>query len=569
MGSDLGKAFRRHIPTLTAITVFSIFINLLMLTGPLFMLQVYDRVLSSRSEATLLALFALVAGLFAAMGVLDYVRGRVGARIGAGLQSDLDARVFQAGVRAPAKLAPQAATALSDLDAIQRFFSAPVSFAIFDIPWTPIFFAAIFLFHPLLGWLAVAGGLVLVLITLCNQILTRKSAGKMHRDANTSTRLAEQIRTQPETVIGLGMIGAAIRRWQGARGSALSSSLTFHDRSGGFTSFSKMLRMLVQSAILALGAWLVLQNELSAGAMIAGSVLLGRALAPVEQLIQGWGMVLRARQGWNSLGTLLTAVPESEPVTPLPDPQAKLVVKGVTVMMPGTSKPMLNQVSFAIGPGQALGVIGISASGKSTLARVLTGYLKPNMGEVRLDGATLAQYGPDGLAQHIGYLPQDVVLFDGTVAENIMRLQPESDPALAVRAAQAAAAHDVILQLKDGYDTRLGFGGVTLSGGQRQRVGLARALFGDPAIVILDEASSNLDAEGTQALNQTVAALKAAGKAVITIAHRPTAIAECDLVLVLANGAVQAFGPRDEVLRKALKNHSEIVALQKESQHAT
>lgn len=568
MTNELSKAFSRHIPTLGIITVFSVFINLLMLTGPMFMLQVYDRVLSSRSEATLLALFVLVAGLYAAMGILDYVRGRIGARIGAAFQADLDERVFQASVRAPTSLRSQAATALADLDAIQRFFASPVAFAIFDAPWTPIFFAAIFLFHPLLGWLAIGGGVVLIFVTVLNQILTRSASGEMHRDANISTRLAEEIRTEPETVIGLGMTGAAITRWQSARISALDSAISFSDRTGGFGSFSKMLRMFLQSAMLALGAWLVLQNELTPGAMIAGSILLGRALSPVEQLIQGWGGVLRAKQGRASLTQLLAGVPQTAAATPLPKPAAKLDVIGLSLFAPGGKNPLLRQVAFSINPGQAMGIIGESASGKSTLARVLVGILSPNAGEVRLDGATLEQYGPDGLADHIGYLPQDVVLFEGTVAQNIMRFKDDLDPALAVQAAKCAGAHEIILKLEGGYDTQIGYGGVSLSGGQRQRIGLARALFGDPAIVILDEASSNLDATGTRALNKTIGELKSAGKSVITIAHRPTAIAECDLVLVLANGAVQAFGPRDEVLRKTLKNHGEIAPQQKVIQNA-
>ncbi len=545
---------------LWAVGLFSVFVNLLLLTGPLYMLQVYDRVLGSRSEATLVALSVLVAALFLAMGILDHTRARIMARIGANIQDRLDRRVFAAALRRltlqPGD--PSAIAAQRDLESIQRLWASPVLIAVFDIPWTPFFVAAIFVFHPMLGWLAVAGGLFLVLLTLLNQRLTTTPLNRANNLNMTAERVSDLIKLEAEAVQALGMTGAAFDRWQKARATALAQSIAVGDLGGSFGAVSKTFRMFLQSAMLGLGAWFVLKGELSGGAMIAGSILMGRALQPIEQAVGQWSVVTRAQEANARLSELLARMPDDPPRTALPRPKAVLEAQGLSVVPPGETAAVLRMVSFRLEPGQAMGVIGPSGAGKSTLARALIGVWKPAGGKVRLDGATLDQYDPDILGSYIGYLPQRVTLFEGTIAENIARLQPGADPALIVQAAQRAAAHDMIVKLPDGYDTRVASLGGRLSGGQIQRVGLARALFGNPVILVLDEPNSNLDNDGTLALNTAIRTTKEAGGAVLIMAHRPAAIQECDLLLVLEDGMRRAFGPRDAVLREMVKNHAEI-----------
>jgi ATP-binding cassette subfamily C protein len=556
---ELRAARRQSRPYYWFVAVFSAFVNLLMLTGPLYMLQVYDRVLGSRSEATLIALSILVLFLYGMMGILDYVRGRIMGRVAARFQAALDLRVFDAVMRrSTAEPDALAQTGLRDLEAVQRLMASPVLLAAFDIPWTPFFIVAIFVFHPWLGYLALAGGLVLVVVTLVNQAVTRAPALKSNAAVLQAEQTAEQIRAEAEMVQALGMRGDAFRRWMAARGAALRGQIATADLTGTFTTVTKTLRLLLQSAMLGLGAYLVLQNQLTPGAMIAGSILMGRALAPVELAIGQWPLVTRARKGWQSLAQLLSETPEEPPRTALPRPAARLEVQQLTVVAPGEQQAALRLVSFALAPGQALGVIGPSGSGKSTLARALTGIWRPAGGKIRLDGAALDQYGPDVLGQHIGYLPQRVTLFDGTIAENIARLSSAPDAEKVVAAAQKADAHEMILKLPAGYDTRVSAAGGRLSGGQMQRIGLARALYGDPVILVLDEPNSNLDNEGSEAVNSAIRGFKAAGKSVLIMAHRPAAIRECDLLLMLENGSRVAFGPRDEVLQSMVRNHEQI-----------
>lgn len=555
----LSEAVRKHKGALLLVGLFTSFVNLLGLTGSLFMLQVYDRVLPSRSEPTLVLLLLLVVLLYASMALLDLIRGQVGGRIGAALQSDLDGPVFRATLMPPPEAQKEATTGLQDLEAVRRFLASPVAFAIFDLPFAPMFLGAIFLFHPYLGWLATGGGAVLVCLMLANQRASRAPADVAGRTAAGAVRVAEQVRQNAETVRSLGMADAATGRWRKERDSALQAEIALSDRNGSYGAVVKALRLLLQSAMLALAAWLVIRGEMTSGGMIASSILMGRALQPVEQLVGGWSSVVRATKGWASLKTLLGAVAAEPQRTTLPAPAARLQVSELTILPPGEQKPTLARVSFAIGPGQAMGVIGESAAGKSSLARALVGLWKPVAGEVRLDGARLDQYGPADLARSIGYLPQDVVLFDGTVAENIARLDPSPASEGVIRAATLAGAHEMILGLPKGYDTPVGATGARLSGGQKQRIALARALYQDPAIVVLDEPNSNLDAAGSEAVNAAIHALKAEGRIAIIMAHRPAALAECDLLLMLKNGQVAGFGPRDEVLRSVVANHAKIV----------
>lgn len=545
---------------LIAAFLFSVVVNLLMLTSPLYMLQVYDRVLISRSEPTLLALSLLAASMFVFMGILDHARTRVLARIGVRIQSTLDARVLSAAFRrltaAPGD--PMALSAQQDLDAVSRLWSSPVLTAILDLPWVPIFAAALFIFDPWLGWFAMGGAVVLVFVTLMNQRSTAPLTNEATAAALMADRRAENLKAESELVRSMGMTGHAFIRWQDLRGRALERATAAADVAGAYAITTRTLRLFLQSAILGLGAWLVLKGELSAGAMIAGSILMGRALQPIEVAIGQWQVLTRARTAGDRLSRLLTEVPPEQPRTALPRPAARIEVQGLTVVPPGERTPTLRNVSFRLEPGQAIGVIGTSGSGKSTLARAMTGVWPPAGGTIRLDGATLDQYDPDTLGSYIGYLPQRVSLFDGTIAENIARLDMKANPEQIVAAARKAAVHDLILKLPRGYDTPVSTMGGQLSGGQIQRIGLARAFFGDPVLLVLDEPNSNLDNDGSMALNQAIRAAKAGGSAVMIMAHRPAAIQECDLLMVMKDGLVQTLGPRDQVLREVVKNASEV-----------
>ncbi len=557
---ELAAAKGKGRPLYLTIFLFSFFVNLLMLTGPLYMLQIYDRVLGSRSKETLLALSVLVVFLFIAAGFLDYARSQINARLAVQLQSALDKRIFQAALRR-LTIAPNDQTALTaqqDLDAVQRYIASPAHLAMFDLPWSPLFFAAIFVFHPLLGWLALAGALCLIALTLLNRHMTRGPLTLATATAGQADRMAETLKTDSEVVQALGMTGAGFRRWHILRQTALAASVTAGDFGGLFTVTSKTFRLFLQSAMLGVGAYLVLQAELSAGAMIAGSILMGRALTPIETIVGQWALVQRSQEGWARLATLLTRQSPPKVKTALPRPRAALEVSTLTVVPPGSKHATVRMVSFTVHPGQALGIIGPSGSGKTCLARALIGVWPPASGQIRLADATLDQYEPDVLGSYIGYLPQSVSLFDGTIADNIARLVPNPDAAQVVAAAQRAAAHDMIVNLPDGYDTQVSAIGKQLSGGQIQRIGLARALFGNPVLLVLDEPNSNLDSDGSEALNQTIKTMKAAGNAVLIIAHRPAAIQYCDTLLVLDKGARRAFGPRDQVLRDMVRNHNDI-----------
>ena len=558
--AELRTARRESRKAMGAVFVFSAFVNLLMLTSSLYMLQVYDRVLGSRSVETLVALSVLVTFLFLAMGVLDHARARVMARIGARLQDGLDRRVFSASVRrltlSPGD--PAALAAQRDLEGLQRLWASPVLLAVFDIPWTPLFIAAIFVFHAWMGFLAIAGGVILVVVALLNQRSSELPLVRANSAGMQAERLSENLKSEADAVQALGMSAAGFDRWQKARGLALVQSLRAADVIGIYGTISKVFRMFLQSAMLGLGAWLVLRGELSSGAMIAGSILMGRALAPIEQAVGGWPLVSRAREGHARLADLLTRTPVPPPRTSLPRPKARLEAQNLSVVPPGDSQAVLRSVSFKLEPGQALGVIGPSGSGKSSLARALIGVWRPAGGKVRLDGAALDQYDPDVLGTYFGYLPQRITLFDGTIAQNIARLQENPDGLKVVAAAKKAAAHDMIVKLPEGYDTRISTLGGRLSGGQIQRIGLARALYGDPVILVLDEPNSNLDNDGSTALNLAIRDMKADGRAVLIMAHRPAAIQECDLLLVLEDGMRRAFGPRDQILRDMVKNHAEI-----------
>ena len=534
---------------LTRVGLFSVFVNLLMLTGPLFMLQIYDRVLSSRSEPTLVALFVLVAFLYLMMALLDHSRGLLVARVAARFQDRLDRRVLGAAMQRLAVRAgdPLAQTAQRDLDGIHRFVASRVFLALFDMPWAPIFLAAIFIFHPLLGLVALAGGAILVAVALANQRMTKGLQQRAMQLSEEATRLEGQIKNEAETIQSLGMMGTITARWEKARRATLEADVAAKDRADGFSTSSRTFRLFLQSAILAAGAWLVLQDALTPGAMIAASILLGRALAPVDATIGQWASVQRTQEGWRRLTQLLRETPPPGERTPLPRPDARLDVESITVTPPGESRYALRMVAFNLEPGQALGVIGPSGSGKSTLARALVGSWRLAGGRVLLGGAPLNQYEPDVLGRLIGYLPQRVTLFEGTIAENISRFDPDPDPNEIINAAHDAGVHDLIVSLPEGYDTRIDARGGMLSGGQVQRVGLARALYGSPVLVVLDEPDAHLDRDGVAALDRTIQDCRERGITMVIIAHRPAALQSCDMLLVLEKGTRVAFGPQAEV----------------------
>ena len=559
---ELWRALGGSSGALFGVVVFGIFANLLMLTAPLYMLQVYDRVLTSRSVETLVALSLLAGFFYLLMGVLDHARGRIMARVGAHFQRALDRRVFEAMLRKSAvRKDHPPVVGLRDLEAVQRLLGSPVVLAIIDLPWTPIFLFGIFVFHPWLGTLAFCGGAVLVFLAVLNQWLSRRLLSFANSATLDADLMADAIRAEAEMIQSMGMQRAVFDRWHLRRTDALCLSVAANDRGGIFANATKIMRLVLQSAMLGFGAWLVLRGELSPGGMIASSILMGRALVPVELVVGQWPIVQRGLKGWQMLGLLLSQVPPHPVKTPLPRPLARLDVRALTVVPPGQSMGALRGLGFALAPGIAIGVIGPSGSGKTTLARALTGVWRPAGGHIRLDGATLDQYDPETLGKYIGYLPQRVHLFDGTIAENIARFDPTAKTDDIITAARRAAAHDLILSLPKGYDTRMSPHGAQLSGGQLQRIGLARALYGDPVIVILDEPNSNLDNEGSIALNATVRWLKSEGRGVLIMAHRPAAIQECDHLLMLENGICTAFGPKDRVLRDMVKNASDIARL--------
>ena len=521
------------------------------------MLQVYDRVLGSRSVETLIALSGLVAFLYLIMGLLDYSRSRIMGRVAARFQSELDQRVFDAAIRKSSFVSDDnMSTGHRDLESIQRLISSPIMMAFFDLPWTPIFLFGIWIFHPWLGIFAICGGITIVLITVINQLVTRLPVGKSIKTSALADMLGDRLRAESETIYALGMRDAAYEYWNNWRSQSLVNQIRSADLSGTFSSMAKTFRLFLQSAMLGLGAYLVLRGEMTAGGMIAGSILLGRALAPIEQVVGQWQLVQRAAKGWNDLADLLTEIPPERLPVELPRPKARLEIRGLTLFAPGEREPTLSNISFKLQEGQAIGVIGASGAGKSTLVRAITGVWKPSAGLIQLDGASLDQYSPKDLGRYIGYLPQRIQLLEGTIADNIARLSKSADDISIVEAARQAGAHEMIIDMPRGYSTHISAGRGTLSGGQIQRIGLARALYGDPCLLILDEPNSNLDHEGSEAVNATIKRFKELGKSVLIVAHRPAAIAECDYLLVLEKGRMRTFGARDKVLSEVVKNHS-------------
>ncbi len=541
--------------SLFAIALISGVVNILALTSPLFMLQVYDRVLSSGSVPTLVGLSVLAAGLYLFQAALDILRARVLLRIGEHFDNKLSGRVHDAVVRLPllARIPGDGLQPLRDLDSVRGFLSGTGPTAFFDLPWIPLYLGICFLFHVWIGLTALFGAILLVLLTILANTLSQKWVSETIAQNMARNALLESTRRNAEVVAAMGLAGRMETRWRITNNAYLAANRRAGDVAGGLGGLSKAMRVMLQSAILAVGAWLVVEQKATGGVIIASSVMMGRALAPVDLAIANWKSFLLARQGWSRLKELLSRVPDRPPVTALPAPEKELRVEAVTILPPGERKPTVAQVGFTIIAGSALGIIGPSGSGKSTLSRALVGAWSPAAGKVRLDGASLDQWDRQALGRHIGYLPQGVELFDGTIAENIARFEERPDPEAIVAAAKAAGAHELILRFDDGYETRIGEGGSALSAGQRQRIGLARALFRDPFLVVLDEPNANLDADGEAAVVQAIAGVRNRGGIAIVVAHRPSALGVVDQVLVMENGRQTAFGPRDEVFAKVLQ----------------
>jgi PrtD family type I secretion system ABC transporter len=554
--SELGAALAACRRAFIAIAVFSGMSNILMLSGALFMLEVYDRVLPSRSVPTLVALLILVAGLYAAQGAMDTIRSRILVRIGNSLDEAMSMRVYDAVVRLPLKSGAKSETMqpIRDLDTVRGFLSGIGPVALFDLPWMPVYIVICFLFHTYIGLTALFGAVVLVTLTVMTELSTRQPTRNATQFAVARNALLDASRRNAEAILAMGMVGRIAHRWSDLNRKYIASSQQASDIAGGLGSMSKVLRLMLQSAILAVGAALVINQQSTAGIIIAGSILGGRALAPVDLAIANWRGFVAARQSWHRLSSLLGYLPPQSQPMPLKPPTRTLVAQSAGVVVPGGQKLVCQDVNFSLAGGKALGVIGPTASGKSSLARMLVGVWTPARGTIRLDGATIDQWSPDTLGRHIGYLPQDVELFPGNVAQNIARFEDPPHPEAVLAAAQAAGVHDLIVGLPQGYETSVGDHGSALSAGQAQRIALARALYRDPFLVVLDEPNSNLDAEGDEALTQAILGVRARGGIVVVVAHRPSAIAGVDYILVMAKGRQQQFGPKEEILSRVIQS---------------
>jgi PrtD family type I secretion system ABC transporter len=553
--SELGDALRACRSAFVGVGVMSCIINLLYLTGSIFMLEVYDRVLPSRSVPTLVGLIVLASGLYIGQGILDLIRGRILGRIGTSLDEALNARVFDTVVRLPLLVGGrnEGLQPLRDLDNVRAFLGTMGPGAFFDLPWLPLYLAICFAFHVLIGLTALIGAIILVSLTLVTEYMSRQPAREATGLAARRNDLAAAGRRNAEVMVAMGMTGRLTQRWGEANEKYLAGNQRASDVAGGLGAIAKVLRMMLQSAVLAVGAYLVIHQEATAGIIIAGSILSARALAPVDLAIAHWKAFVAARQSWERLTRLLEQMPVRPIPTLLQNPMSRLSVEGVAIAPPGDQKVIVQDVTFALTAGNGLGIIGPSGSGKSSLVRALVGVWQPFRGKVRLDGAALDQWSSDVLGRHIGYLPQDVELFGGTVAQNICRFDSEAKSDAIIAAAKEAGVHDMIIKMRDGYNTQVGEQGAALSAGQAQRMALARALYGDPFLIVLDEPNSNLDTEGDEALTRAVRGARERGAIVVVVAHRPIGIEAVEQLLVLKDGRMQAFGPKEQVLAQVLQ----------------
>lgn len=552
--SEIRLALAEHQRVFLGIGLFSAFINLLYLSPSLYMLQVYDRVISSSNLLTLSMLSVLLLGVYGIMAVIELARARTLIRLGNRIDQKLSHRIFDAAFQRNLRgRAHAAGMAMNDLNQVRQFITGAGVHALFDAPWIPIYIAVIWLFHPLLGIVALSGVLLLVLLAVLNEKATHKPLSEANQASQRGNQFATSALRNAEALQAMGMLPAFRQRWQLMQLELLARQSQASDNAGSITAATKFFRMVLQSAGLGLGAYLVIQAQITPGMMIAGSILMGRSLAPAEALIAAWKPFSSARDAYQRLSEMLDENPELPPRLSLPTPRGLLQLEQVIAAAPGVQVPTLRGLSLTVRPGELLVIVGPSASGKSTLARVMTGVWEVRGGSVRIDGAEMSQWNREELGPCIGYLPQNVDLFDGTVAENIARFASE-DSAAIIAAAQHAGLHEIILRLPQGYDTRIGEAGTNLSGGQRQRVALARALFGNPSLLVLDEPNASLDEAGEAALQRALVQARAAGKAIVVITHRTHMLAIADNIAVLREGQLAMHGPRDQVL-EALKGN--------------
>ena len=550
---ELRECLNRFRGAFAAVALFSFFINLLMLVPPIFMLQMFDRVLSSGNVNTLVMLLVVAVGLLMIMGLLEWSRNRVLVRVGAHFDGLLGNRLFDAtflqALRSPERASNQP---LQDLVSVRQFMTGQAIFAFFDAPWTPLLIGLIFLFHPALGAFALVGAVVLFILAYVNELITRKPLGSANAEHIRENEFTSSNLRNAEVLEAMGMTGRLRERWAQHHQNVLGYQGVASDRSANHTAISKSLRMIWQVGILALGAYLAVQQIITPGVMIAASIIMARALAPVDQAMNAWRGFIGARGAWRRLNEMLEATPAEGDHMRLPKPEGHVSAENIVVVPPGGKTPALRGVSMELPPGKVLGVVGPSASGKSSLARALVGVWPTYAGKVRIDGADITNWSREQLGPYIGYVPQDVELFAGTIAENIARFG-EVEPQKVVEAARRAGLHEMILRLPEGYDTRIGISSGALSAGQRQRVALARAVYGDPKLLVLDEPNSNLDDAGEAALLETVSQMREQGRTVVLIAHRPGVLSGVDDVMVLRDGQVAAHGPRQEILNRFVR----------------
>ncbi|WP_338803808.1 type I secretion system permease/ATPase [Xenorhabdus griffiniae] len=576
---EITEVIRARSKVFWTIGLFTAFINLLMLVPTIYMLQVYDRVLPSSNEITLLMLTLITLGMFAMMGGLEYIRSQVVIRIGSQFDMCLNQRVYTASYESNLKNgSTDAGQMLNDLATIRQFLTGNALFAFFDAPWFPVYLGVIFLFSPYLGLLALLGAIILIMLAVLNQWLSQAPLAEASHLSLRSANLASTNLRNAEVIEALGMLPALRRRWFSLHQRFLNFQRIASERSAAITALTKTVRMALQSLILGLGGWLAIEGSITPGMMIAGSILMGRALSPIEQLIQAWKSWSAARLSWQRLDKLLKAQPERKSGMSLPQPKGVLLMEKVSAMPPNKTRVLqasqngsssnnqyvLQDINLALNAGEVLGVIGPSASGKSTLARLLVGIWPAQEGVVRLDDADIYQWNKDELGASIGYLPQDIELFGGTIAENIARFN-DVEPEKVIEAAKKAGVHELVLNLEQGYDTVIGAGGMGLSGGQKQRIGLARALYGNPSLVVLDEPNSNLDDIGEKALSHAIAQLREQGKTVVVITHRPSLLSQTTKILLLVQGKMKMFGPSQQVMAALSQSSSQLKAVERAS----
>jgi len=567
---ELTPAKRRSLAELTRgfrgivifLFVISGAINVLALTGSLYMMQIYDRALTSGSIPTLLVLSALAIGLYLFQGCFDVIRSQVLVRVGARMDKKVAPLAHRVAIDMP-RFGFSTSEALErgrDVDTVRGFLGSQGPAALFDLPWMPIYLAFIYFLHPLLGALTIAGALVLTIMTVVSEVLTKRLSVSTRKAALARNTIADCNARNAEVLKAMGFAGRAVGRFNQANGEHLELQTKANDITGTFAAISRVLRMVLQSALLGLGAYLTIKNELSAGAIIACSVASSRALAPVDLAIGNWKSFIAARMAYQRLRDTVVALAAADEPMQLPVPSKRLTVEKATIAAPGSGQVILSDINFELEAGQALGIIGPSAGGKTTMVRALTGIWPVLRGSIRLDGADLSQWREDEIGQHIGYLPQEVSLMDATIEENICRFEPFPDYRKVVEAAKAAGVHEMIVKMPSGYRTQLGPQGAALSAGQRQRVALARALYGNPFIVIMDEPNSNLDGEGEEALTRAIEGIRARGGISVVIAHRPSALVAVDLVAIVQNGRMVAFGNKHDIMTPGLQSAAKPVA---------